>query len=153
MSAKVLIVYDSYTGRTGKMAEAVAEGARAVDGTQVVLKRAVQTTAQDLDGIAALVLGSPTRNTQVGPDMRKFLTLITAASDAAASSGKEVGGAFGSYGWSGEAAQRLEDALRGGKFRVVAPAVRCKLDPDAAGLQACRALGRTIALQAKESNP
>ena len=52
-----------------------------------------------------------------------------------------VGGAFGSYGWSGEAAQRLEDALRGSQLRAVAPAVRCKLDPDSAGLQACRALG------------
>lgn len=145
MSPKMLIVYDTYTGRTGKMAEAVAEGAHAVEGTQVVLKRATQATAQDLEGISALVLGSPTRNTQVGPDMRKFLTLITRAA-----SGKTIGGAFGSYGWSGEAPQRLEDALRAGQLRVVAPAVRCKLEPDTAGLQACRALGRAVAEQAKE---
>jgi flavorubredoxin len=146
MSSKVLIVYDTYTGRTGKMAEAVAEGARAVEGVQVTLKRAAQATTQDLDGVSALVLGSPTRNTQVGPDMRKFLTLITRLA-----SGKTVGGAFGSYGWSGEAAQRLEDALRGSQMRVVAPAVRCKLEPDGAGLQACRDLGRAVAEQAKES--
>jgi flavorubredoxin len=145
--SKVLIVYDTYTGRTGKMAEAVAEGARAVEDTQVTLKRAVQATAQDLEGISALVLGSPTRNTQVGPDMRKFLTLI-----ARIAPGKTVGGAFGSYGWSGEAPQRLEDALRGSQVRVAAPAVRCKLDPDTTGLQACRALGRAIAEQAKETS-
>ena len=56
MSPKMLIVYDTYTGRTGKMAEAVAEGARAVEGVQVTLKRAAQATAQDLEGLSALIL-------------------------------------------------------------------------------------------------
>jgi multimeric flavodoxin WrbA len=37
--AKILIVYDSKTGNTEKMAFAVAEGAKQVEGIEVVVKR------------------------------------------------------------------------------------------------------------------
>ena len=46
--AKILIVYPSQTGNTEKMAKAVAEGAAGIEGAQVVLKRAVEATLQDL---------------------------------------------------------------------------------------------------------
>ena len=46
--AKILIVYHSQTGNTERMAKAVAEGAAAIEGAEVVLKRAGEATLQDL---------------------------------------------------------------------------------------------------------
>ena len=37
--SKVVILYDTRTGNTGRMARAVAEGAKSVEGVEVVLKR------------------------------------------------------------------------------------------------------------------
>jgi len=40
MDRRILVVYDSRTGNTEKLAQAVANGARRVSGVEVVLKRA-----------------------------------------------------------------------------------------------------------------
>ncbi len=45
---KVLVVYDSRTGHTEKMAFAVAEGAKQISGAEVVLKKVDQTSLEDL---------------------------------------------------------------------------------------------------------
>jgi NAD(P)H dehydrogenase (quinone) len=42
--AKILIVYHSQTGNTQKMAHAVAEGARGIEGVDVILKKAADAT-------------------------------------------------------------------------------------------------------------
>lgn len=58
--AKILVLYDSQTGNTQAMAEAVAEGARSAPDAEVTLKKVDQATPADLfehDGIA---VGSPT---------------------------------------------------------------------------------------------
>ena len=57
--AKVLVVYATDYGSTKKMAEAVAEGAKLVDGAQVVIKTAEETTAEDFTSSDAIIMGSP----------------------------------------------------------------------------------------------
>ncbi len=57
--ARILIVYHSQTGNTMKMAEAVAEGARAVEGVEVILKEAAEATLEDLLTTDGLALGTP----------------------------------------------------------------------------------------------
>jgi NAD(P)H dehydrogenase (quinone) len=56
---KVLIVYHSATGNTEKMAQGVAEGAKSLAGTVVVIKRVEQVTAEDLLSSDAVIVGSP----------------------------------------------------------------------------------------------
>jgi NAD(P)H dehydrogenase (quinone) len=43
---KVLVAYHSLSGNTEKMAQAVVEGAKGLPGTQVMLKRVGQVTAE-----------------------------------------------------------------------------------------------------------
>jgi NAD(P)H dehydrogenase (quinone) len=57
---QVLIVYDSMTGNTEKMAFAVAEGAREIGGVDVVVKKVDDTTNDDLLKADGIVVGSPT---------------------------------------------------------------------------------------------
>jgi NAD(P)H dehydrogenase (quinone) len=46
--ARVLIVYHTLSGNTEKMAQASAEGAKSVQGTEVVIKKAFEATLEDL---------------------------------------------------------------------------------------------------------
>ena len=57
---RILVAYDSRTGNTEKMAQAVAKGAESVPGMTVVLKKATRTTPQDLLRADGIILGSPT---------------------------------------------------------------------------------------------
>ena len=49
--ARVLIVYHTLSGNTEKMAKAFAEGANSVQGTDVVIKKALDATLEDLLGV------------------------------------------------------------------------------------------------------
>ena len=55
----VLVTYHSATGNTEKMAQGVAEGAKAVSGTSVVLKRVGEVIGDDLLSADAVIVGSP----------------------------------------------------------------------------------------------
>ncbi len=57
---QILIVYDSKTGNTEKMAFAVAEGVREVSGVDVAVKRTDETAIDDLCKADGIVVGSPT---------------------------------------------------------------------------------------------
>ncbi|AUG59023.1 NAD(P)H:quinone oxidoreductase [Acetivibrio saccincola] len=94
---KILIVFYSAYGHTYRMAEAVAEGAREVEGAEVILRRVPETLPEDLlkqigafdaakvfehipictvDELAeadAIIFGTPTRFGNMAGQMRQFL--------------------------------------------------------------------------------
>ncbi len=70
---RVLVVYYSRTGNTEKLARAVAEGARRVDGAQVVLKRVDEVTKDDLQQAQGLVLGCPTYFANIPGTMKTLI--------------------------------------------------------------------------------
>ncbi|MDI6740542.1 MAG: NAD(P)H-dependent oxidoreductase [Candidatus Edwardsbacteria bacterium] len=55
----VLVVYDSYTGNTEKLAKAVAAGASQVKGAKVDLKKADKAGLDDLLAADGIIVGSP----------------------------------------------------------------------------------------------
>ena len=57
--ARILIVYHSQTGNTKRMAEAVAEGAGGIEGTEVILKCAGETVMEDLVAADGIAFGTP----------------------------------------------------------------------------------------------
>lgn len=91
--SKVLVLYYSAYGHIEKMAEAVAEGARAVPGTQVTIKRVPELVPDDvakksglkvdqrapiakpdeLGDYDAVIFGTPTRFGNMCAQMRNFL--------------------------------------------------------------------------------
>jgi len=68
--AKVLITYYSRSGNTGRMAEAVAEGARGVEGAEVTLKTAEETDVKSLTDYDAIIAGSPTYYGQMAAELK-----------------------------------------------------------------------------------
>ncbi len=55
---KVLVVFDSHTGNTGLMAEAVAQGVRD-SGIKAVLKTVDEASIDELPQVQGVILGSP----------------------------------------------------------------------------------------------
>jgi len=90
---KILVLYYSMYGHIEQMAEAVAQGARSVEGVEVTLKRVAETmpedlarqagakldqaapvaTPQELADYDAILFGSPTRFGNMAGQMRTFL--------------------------------------------------------------------------------
>jgi NAD(P)H dehydrogenase (quinone) len=68
----VLVAYHSMGGHTEKMAQGVLEGARSVPGTQVLLKRVGQVTAEELFSSDALIIGSPVYWSNMAGEVKTF---------------------------------------------------------------------------------
>jgi len=68
----VLVTYHSVAGNTEKMAQGVAEGARAVSGTNVVLKRVGEVTGNDLLSSDAVIVGSPVYFGNMSGEVKTF---------------------------------------------------------------------------------
>lgn len=140
----LLIFYISSYGNTARMAHAVRDGAEEIEDVRVSLydlQGGEVTPFVDLieeaDGI---VFGSPTIN---GDAVKPIWDLLSSL--AVVNIKDKLGAAFGSYGWTGEAVNMLEDRLRGLKLRVPVSGVRVKLIPTDEELERCRAFGRQLA--------
>jgi flavorubredoxin len=56
----------------------------------------------------------------------------------------KIAGAFGSYGWSGEAVKLVAAELAAMKFTLIEPGPRLQYVPGDAGIEACVAYGKKI---------
>lgn len=72
-TVSVLVVYYSGSGHTRTMAEAVAQGADAVEGAHVKLLPVQEATPADVVDFDAIILGSPVYNANVAPEIQSFI--------------------------------------------------------------------------------
>jgi len=139
---KAVIVYDSMWHSTEKMAEGIVSGL-CEEGIQVRPMKLREWHRSDimtevLDA-KAVIVGSPTLNNGLYPTVSDFLTYMKGLKPL-----NKIGAAFGSYGWSGESAQLLQNELEAMKFDIAAPLLKIQYVPDKAGLDQCLEFGRTI---------
>ena len=71
--AKLVIIYYSRSGNTEEMAEEVTKGARAVEGVEVVCKKAAEATSEDLLSSAGIIIGSPTYFRLMAAELKLFI--------------------------------------------------------------------------------
>lgn len=139
--AKALVVYATRAGETDRIANLVAEGLRFSAVDVKVLNITDIKTERDLMGYDALVLGSATYH---GEMMSKMKTLLFMA-EKAELEGK-VGGAFGAFGWSGEAPDRIFDTMKNiFKMNMVSIPLRLKSSTIEGGMRMAQDYGREIA--------
>lgn len=141
----LLVFYVSAYGNTTLMAQAIHQGAETVEGVQTFLYNLqnsdLSTLVDLLEEADGLVLGSPTINGDAAKpiwDLLSSFTLIRVQG--------KLGAAFGSYGWSGEAVNIIEERLRSLKLRVPLNGLRIKFIPTHVELEQCYSLGRELAL-------
>jgi len=141
--AKALIVYCSRTGETQKIGELIAEGIR-ISGHQadVVSEKQIKKES-DLAGYDAYVFGSPTYHGDMLQGMKTLLFLA----EKAGLEGK-VGGAFGAFGWSGEAPSRIYGTMENiYRMRMVKEPLMLKSSSLGGGISMAQEYGREIAKQ------
>ena len=137
----LLIFYISAYGSTTQMAQMIRDGAEQVPGVRASLydmeggdSDLFVDLVEDADGI---LIGSPTIN---GDAVKPAWDLVS--SFAKINVKGKLAGAFGSFGWSGEAVRMLEDRMRGLKMRLPLEGMRIKLIPSQDELDQCRRYGQ-----------
>lgn len=142
--ARILIVYHSQTGSTEKMALAVAEGARSIEKAEVLLKRASDTTTEDLLTADGLAVGTPENFGYMSGMIKDFFDrTYVAAQDKVFRKPYVV---FISAGNDGTGAlNAIERIALGFKLKKVYPPVFCKGPVTQDILDQCRELGATLA--------
>jgi len=138
---KLLILYDSQTGNTEKMAEAVAEGAGSILNIEVEKK--YYARPEELAEASAIVFGSPTYHHDMTVPIKQMLE---EAARANIQLKDKIAAAFGSYGWSGEAPRLILEILKN-RFgmKTIEPGLTTLYTPNQTKLEECRKLGRTVA--------
>lgn len=140
---RAVVVFDTMWQATRKMAEAIGEGL-ADGGVDHKLFHMAVTDRNDVISEVliskAVLIGSPTVNMGVLPTIAPFLEDLVHLRFQ-----NKMGAAFGSYGWSGESVERIEDCLKKAKIDIIHEALRCNWQPGDADLEACIQFGKEVA--------
>jgi flavorubredoxin len=137
----VLIVYASRAGETKKIGELIAEGLR-FSAIDVKLKSAKDIKKEeDLSGFDAYIFGSATYHGEMMAGMKTLLFLAEKAGLE-----NKAGGAFGSFGWSGEAPDRIYETMKNiFQMDMAGGPLRLKSSSIGGGLKMAQDYGREIA--------
>ena len=139
---KTAVIYWSGTGNTEAMANAVAEGMREA-GAECAVWTPADVSADAVKELDAAALGCPAMGAEELEET-EFAPMFDAVKSALA--GKAVG-LFGSYGWGDGQWMRdwYERAEGAGADLCGDEGLILNETPDAAGLEACKALGAELA--------
>lgn len=141
---KILIVYHSQTGHTQQMAEAVAEGAKAIENTEVILKKASEATLDDLLSCNGLAIGTPENFGYMSGMIKDYFDRTY--NDAQDKVFRKPYVIFISAGNDGTGALRaIERIALGYKFKSVFSPVIAKGRITEEILEQCREMGGTLA--------
>jgi flavorubredoxin len=138
----VLIVYATRSEETKGIAELIGEGVR-ISGHQADVKRVSEIkNEEDLKGYDGYFFGSPTYHGEMITSMKQLLFIA----ERAELKGKP-GGAFGAFGWSGEAAGRIFDTMANiyGMDMLSDGPLMLKAGWVDGGIQAAQAYGKNLA--------
>jgi flavorubredoxin len=142
---KALIVYATRTGETQNIADLIAEGVRMAGHQADVVNIKTIKGENDLAGYDGYVFGSATYHGDMLQTMKTFLFIA----EKAQLEGK-VGGAFGSFGWSGEANDRIFQTMKNiFKMDMVGDCLRLKSSNLGGGVQMAQEYGRQLAQKLK----
>lgn len=114
---KVFIPYVSAYGNTRKIAEKIADGIKMAGDIDVEIMDIemadLSIVAEKIEKSSAIIIGSPTINQNALPPIYNLFALINPITNRG-----KLAGAFGSYGWSGEAIKIIEDNLKNLKLKI-----------------------------------
>ena len=140
---RAVVLFDTMWHSTEAMANAIAEGLiQSGIPTDVVSLHSCERSEAitKIMGAGVLAVGTPTINNNMYPSLGDILTYMRGLKPKIA-----VGGAFGSFGWSGEGAKQVAEALTQMNIEQPAAPLAVKYVPDSEALASCVEFGKTLA--------
>lgn len=141
---RITIFYDTMSSNTRMMADAIAQGICEMDPSVAV--KIYNVSRHDKNEILTQVfrskgvlVGSSTMNNVMMPKVAGMLEEL-----AGLRFRNKKAAAFGSYGWTGGAVDRIQTRLMDASFDI-SLALKMKWRPDSSALEECREYGRKIA--------
>jgi len=142
----ILVVYHSQTGRTKKMAEAVARGVDSIENASATLKEATETTLDDLFVCDGLALGSPEYFGYMSGALKDLFDRTYYQARGRKEIFKKPYAVFISAGNDGLGALRsIERICLGYQFKKIYEPVVAREEIDEDVLAQCEELGKVIA--------
>ena len=125
---RVFIPYVSAYHNTGLLAEYIAKGIRSAGEIDVDVCDIERMEMGDIDEklthATGIIIGSPTINQNILPQIYTVFALINPIRDKG-----KLSGSFGSYGWSGEAVKIIESNLMNLKLKSFGESLFIKFTP------------------------
>ncbi len=147
----ILVAYVSAYHKTGEIAQEIKKGIEADGKVKAHVVDIENATLGDIDSwltqSSGLVVGCPTINQNILLPVYKLFALVNPIRDK----GKPAG-AFGSYGWSGEANGLIKGMLESLKLDFCGDGVFVKFTPDSEDLTLAHQYGKVLAEKVLERN-
>lgn len=149
---KITISYVSAYGYTKELAEKIADGIKASGNYDIkmydVIHHKTEDILKDIGESEGILFGSPTINSDLLEPIRDLLTKLNPIVH-----GGKVAGAFGSYGWSGEAVPNMERRLKELRMDMLLPSLKVTFKPSEDDLTKAFKFGQSFAekIQAKKA--
>lgn len=146
---RVALVYASAYGNTATIAQALARGVTKA-GIAVESINAEHADPEDIKAAveksSGFLLGSPTLGGHAPTQMQTALGIVISNA-----SKTQPAGVFGSFGWSGEAIDLLENKLKDGGYTLAFDPIRVKFKPTDVTLKYCEEVGTDFAQSLKKA--
>ena len=147
--SNVALIYASAYGNTATIAGAIARGITKA-GVAVESINAESAKPEEIktaiDKSSGFIMGSPTLGGHAPTQIQSALGIVLA--NAAKT---QLAGAFGSFGWSGEAVDLLENKFRNAGYKFGFEPIRVKFTPTDAVLKTCEEAGTDFAQALKKA--
>lgn len=147
---QITIIYDTMWNGTKAMAEAIAQGITTSDD-KVVCKLFNISRSDKNDVVTevfkskAILVGSPTINRGILPDIAGFLELARGLKFK-----EKKAAAFGTYGWSGESTKIIHNRLEEAGFELINEDIKSLWTPDEVLLEKCKKFGKEISEETRK---
>ncbi|MDZ8136993.1 MAG: diflavin flavoprotein [Nostoc sp. DedQUE04] len=145
----VALIYASAYGNTATLAQAIARGITkagvAVESINCEFTEPEEIRAA-VEKAGGFIIGSPTLGGHAPTPVQTALGIVLSTA-----TNNKLAGAFGSFGWSGEAIDLIESKLKDAGYRFGFDTIRVKFKPDDATLQLCEEAGTDFAQALKKA--
>lgn len=143
------LLYASAYGNTAVLANAIAQGLIEngvnVESINCELADTAEIT-RIVEASDGFIIGSPTLGGHAPTQIQTALGIILATAAKT-----KLAAVFGSYGWSGEAVDLIENKLKDANYRLGFESIRVRFTPTSEILQQCQQAGATFAQNLKKT--
>lgn len=147
-SLQVAVLYASAYGNTTRLANAIAQGliqsGVAVESINCEAAEPAEL-AEAVEASDGFIIGSPTLAGHAPVQIQTALGIVLSSAVKT-----KLAGVFGSYGWSGEAIDFIEQKLRDNNYRFGFETLRVRFTADQAMLGTCQQAGSEFAQQLRK---